>query len=127
MAKDKLEYSSLRIYNELRMAAALRFDWDDANVGHIRRHEVAPEEAEQVLANDPIVVRIARRNGERRTACLGRTNTGRHLVVVYTMRGRMHRVVTAYPMNEQMRREYAQQKAANRRTKDRGDGPSGLQ
>lgn len=97
------------------MVAAKRYDWDEANIGHIGRHRVTPEEAEQVLANEPIVVRVERRNGERRTVCLGQSSAGRHLVVVYTMRGRRYRVVTAFPMNKEARREYAQQKAATRR------------
>jgi len=32
----------------------VEFDWDDANVHHVERHRVAPEEAEQVIMNDPL-------------------------------------------------------------------------
>jgi uncharacterized DUF497 family protein len=38
------------------MARAAKFDWDDANAGHIARHGVTPEEVEQAFANDPLVV-----------------------------------------------------------------------
>jgi len=31
----------------------IEFDWDAANVGHIARHGVKPEEVEEVLRNDP--------------------------------------------------------------------------
>jgi hypothetical protein len=30
------------------------FDWDEANIGHMARHSVLPEEAEQVILNDPV-------------------------------------------------------------------------
>jgi len=30
------------------------FQWDQANTGHIAEHEVTPEEAEQVMASDPM-------------------------------------------------------------------------
>ena len=32
----------------------VEFDWDHHNIAHIARHGVTPEEAEQVLANDPV-------------------------------------------------------------------------
>jgi hypothetical protein len=30
----------------------IEFDWDEANIGHVARHSVMPEEAEQVILND---------------------------------------------------------------------------
>ncbi len=30
------------------------FDWDEANIGRAARHSVLPEEAEQVILNDPV-------------------------------------------------------------------------
>ena len=32
----------------------IEFDWDDANMSHIAEHGVTPEEAVQVLENDPV-------------------------------------------------------------------------
>ena len=32
------------------------FDWDDANVEHMARHDVTPNEAEQVMLNVPIEI-----------------------------------------------------------------------
>jgi hypothetical protein len=32
----------------------IEFDWDEANIGHLARHNVLPEEAEQVVLNHPI-------------------------------------------------------------------------
>ncbi len=92
------------------MANGLAYDWDEANVGHIARHGVTPGEVESVLGRKPVVIRIEHRGGERRVACMGETDAGRHLVVVYTIRERKRRVVTAFPMNRKARREYAQQK-----------------
>lgn len=40
--------------DDLEIAA---FDWDDANVRHIARHGVTPEDAEYVLANGPLFFR----------------------------------------------------------------------
>ena len=38
----------------------LEFDWDEANIGHMARHSVIPEEAEQVIFNDPVISTSAR-------------------------------------------------------------------
>ena len=57
-----------------------KFDWDDANIEHIARHGVKPEEVEQAFANDPLIVLAAqKRSGEARTLCAGLTDAGRPL------------------------------------------------
>ena len=33
----------------------LIFDWDAANLGHIAKHDVTPEEAEQVILGNPLI------------------------------------------------------------------------
>ena len=56
------------------MARAAKFDWDDANTGHIARHSVTPEVVEQAFANHPLVVLATRkRGGESRVLCAGLT------------------------------------------------------
>ena len=86
------------------------FDWDDANVRHIARHGVSPEEAEQVLLNQPLDLDEQLRNHERRILHLGETNSGRILNVVATKRDKRVRVVTAYPADRSDRRLYASEK-----------------
>lgn len=79
------------------MGDALDFDWDDDNEAEVAGHGIAPEEAEEVLTNNPVPLRRYLRRGERRTMVVGRTDAGSPLVFVYTMRHGMIRVVTAYP------------------------------
>jgi hypothetical protein len=86
------------------MAGAAKFDWDDANTRHIARHDVTPEEVEQALANNPLVVlAVQRRSGEERALCAGLTDAGRALQFVYTMRRGRIRVVTAHPAKRKVR------------------------
>ena len=82
------------------------FDWDKANVGHLRRHRVATREAEEVLRNAPLVVQFQRRGREERFLVLGQTNRGRLLAVVYTERKDRIRVVTAYEMTQRLEEIY---------------------
>jgi uncharacterized protein len=44
----------------------IEFDWDEANIGHLARHSVLPEEAEQVILNDPVDVGMEIVEGEER-------------------------------------------------------------
>lgn len=73
------------------------FDWDDANIDHIARHGVQPEEAEAAATDPRRVAAPAYRSqdGERRQAVTGRTDEGRLLTVILTWRGDLSRVVTA--------------------------------
>ena len=86
------------------MARAAKFDWDEANTGHIARHGVTPEEVEQAFANHPLVV-LARqkRGGEKRVLCAGLTDAGRALQFVYTLRRRGIRVITAHTAKKKVR------------------------
>ena len=75
---------------------AIEFDWDDANVGHVARHRVTPEEAEEVLLREPLDLGMEIVAGEERYFNLGCTQRGRILLVVTTWRGNRIRVVTAF-------------------------------
>lgn len=85
------------------------FDWDPANVGHVLRHAVTPGEVEEAANLPHVVIPAATIHGERRWKLFGRTASKRCLVVVFTIRGRLFRTVTAYPMNATERRKYATQ------------------
>jgi len=74
----------------------IEFDWDEANIGHVARHSVLPEEAEQVIRNDPVGVGMEIVEGEERYLNLGATVQGRVLLVVTTWREDRIRVVTAF-------------------------------
>ena len=87
-------------------AVGVEFDWDFHNRKHVARHRVTPEEAEQALRNDPLVVQFQEDAVEERMLCLGQTNRGRLLAVVYTERGQAIRVVTTYPMTPRQEEFY---------------------
>ena len=89
------------------------FDWDEENVRHIAAHDITPEEAEQVLLNDPVYGGTQDHESEERFVEVGVTDRMRMLVVITTMRGELTRVVTAYPAPLAFRRFYAEEKGAN--------------
>ena len=80
---------------------ALRFDWDDDNRGHLARHGVAPDEAEQAIRDSfAMLLEIQQPPGrgmdEERSKIAGMTKSGRILIVVFTYRGPLLPPVTAY-------------------------------
>jgi uncharacterized DUF497 family protein len=81
------------------------FDWDVHNVGHVAAHDVMPQEVEEAARGR----QAAPKAGERRWKLLGKIASGRYLVVVFTIRRKRFRTVTAYTMNQAGRRIYAPQ------------------
>jgi uncharacterized DUF497 family protein len=84
------------------------FDWDEANLAHIRRHNVTPEEAEGAVTISPIEVDYQLRNGEKRIQMLGPTARGRLLSVLITFRSGKIRVVTAFSATRRQQVAYFQ-------------------
>lgn len=64
-------------YNML-MIRVERLIWDEGNIAHIARHEVTPQEVDEVCHNDP--AQLTGHSG--RIMFVGPTNTGRAVSVV---------------------------------------------
>ena len=85
------------------------FEWDEFNAGKIwERHRVSPSECEQVFFNRPLVVQENRGHSERenRYYALGHTDSGRKLFVVFTVRKKLIRVISARDMSRKERKVY---------------------
>jgi uncharacterized protein len=94
---------------EERLAACEGFQWEAANAEKIgARHQVAPVESEEVFFNRPLVVRDDERHSalEERLYALGQTDVGRLLFIVFTIRGRLIRVISARDMSRKERKVY---------------------
>lgn len=87
------------------------FQWDQHNTNKIwDTHRVTPTEAEQVFFNHPFVVAddTAHSQKERRYRALGRTDTGRLLFLVFTIRATLIRLISARDMSRKERKVYEQ-------------------
>lgn len=82
------------------------FNWDAANIRHLARHAVSPEEAEQCYLNEPLLLEEQWISGELRYLALSETDQARRLVFVFTIRGAKVRIVTAYPMTREQQELY---------------------
>lgn len=96
----------------------LGFEWDSANSEkNWQHHDVAQAECEQVFFNRPLLVSGDPKHSaaELRFFALGRTDVGRELMVVFTVRGSLLRVISARPLSRGERRVYAQAQAQQER------------
>jgi len=86
------------------------FDWDEGNSEkNLSSHKVVRAESEQVFLNRPLVITPSSRKGisEVRYLSLGRTDAGRKLAIVFTVRGKLVRVISSHDMSERERKAYA--------------------
>ena len=83
--------------------------WDEGNSSKSwTRHRVTQTEAEQVFLNRPIAVMgdPAHSETEARYFAFGRTEAGRLLTVVFTLRRPLLRVISVRPMSPRERTGY---------------------
>ena len=78
------------------------FEWDSGNLTkNPQKHRISNEEAEEIFFRDPWVTDAARlEDRELRWAALGRSERGRVLRIVFTLRGRKLRVISARRANK---------------------------
>jgi len=77
--------------------------WDDENIEHIARHNVNPQEVEDVCFR----THIGEREGAQRYILSGQCANGRYLNVVIERVGKgLFRPITAFEMSESYKRRY---------------------
>ena len=85
------------------------FEWDDGNSEkNWLAHRVRRSECEEVLLNRPLIVVQGhlRDDSESRYVAMGETGAGRTLVVVFTIRGSLVRVISARDLSRRERSVY---------------------
>jgi uncharacterized DUF497 family protein len=85
------------------------FEWDKGNITkNWERHGVTYSECEEVFFNEPIIVKeaTAYSTPEHRQFILGKTDNERLLFIVFTIRGKKIRVISARDMSVKERRVF---------------------
>jgi len=89
------------------------FDWDEGNIDKNEiTHNVRWTECEQIFFNKPLLLLKAGKHSsaEKRYYAYGKTDEGRFLTIVFTLRNNMIRVISARTMSEKERRRYGKEK-----------------
>jgi uncharacterized DUF497 family protein len=95
---------------EERLAECEGFQWDGGNSTKIwDRHRVMPSECEELFFNQPLIVGSDQQHSatEERLYALGRSDSGRLMFVVFTIRGGLIRVISARDMSRKERRIFS--------------------
>ena len=85
------------------------FEWDEGNSEkNLIKHGVTVAECEGVFEMDPLFVKhdLAHSQQEERFCMGGTTREGRLLVVFFTLRDNLVRIISARDMNSKERRNY---------------------
>ncbi|PKN67646.1 MAG: hypothetical protein CVU54_16610 [Deltaproteobacteria bacterium HGW-Deltaproteobacteria-12] len=85
------------------------FDWDDGNLlKNWEKHGVSAAECEQVFFNQPLVTSsdVGHSSYEARFYSLGKSDSGKHLFIVFTVRNNLIRIISARNMNRKERGAY---------------------
>ncbi len=88
------------------------FDWDEGNKQkNWEKHQVDYTECEEVFFNQPLLISEDTRHSlqEQRYHVLGRSDTGRTLFPVFTIRNNKIRVISARDQSKKERNIYEQQ------------------
>ena len=97
-----------------RLATATGFEWDAGNAAkNGTKHDVSQAECEPAFFNAPLVLAADPEHSgvEARFFALGQTVGGRLLLIVFTLRGLLVRVISARPMSRREREVYADAQA----------------
>ncbi len=92
-----------------KVAGLEGFEWDESNLTkNWEKHRVRTSECEQVFFNLPLIVAedLAHSVAETRYFVLGQTDGGRRLFLVFTIRKRRIRIISARDMSPKERRMY---------------------
>ena len=92
----------------------MKFDWDeDKNWRNTEKHKVNFDEAKTIF-DDPDAIELeASRNGEYHIIRIGKTAIKFILLVVYTLRGLVVRLISAQQANNNERNLYLEHKFKN--------------
>lgn len=85
------------------------FEWDSGNADkNQKKHDVSIKESEEVFVNLPRYLFVDEKHSgwEKRFGMFGKTNTGRFLSLVFTIRRDVIRIITVRPMSRRERRAY---------------------
>jgi uncharacterized DUF497 family protein len=92
------------------------FQWDKGNSDkNLIKHSVQNWECEQLFFNQPLLVLedIEHSQTEKRWAAFGVTGLGRRLVIIFTERNKLLRVISARDMNSREKKYYEEHKEEN--------------
>ncbi len=83
------------------------FDWDEGNKAKSYvKHGVIKKEAEEVFENIPFIMVKSKYKSEDRYQAFGESKKGKLLIIIYTLRNKTIRIISARPQSKKERNFY---------------------
>lgn len=85
------------------------FDWDEGNLDkNEKKHGINWKECEEIFKNQPLAILpdYEHSNKEERYEVFGKTDGGRELVLIFTVRRNLIRIISARSQNKHERKKY---------------------
>lgn len=101
---------------ESLVESCIGFDWDEWNTSkNWNKHGVTPDEAESIFFHDPLLLRSDAGHSmrEKRYLAMSETPAGRGLLVAFTVRRKLIRVISARDMNGRETEAYTRYEKEN--------------
>lgn len=93
---------------------AVSFEWNQANLTHIQRHAATYNECEDIFYDQPVFFYDDKHSQkEERFLVYGSTQSGRLLVLIFTIRQSAIRIITARDQNRKEKQAYHLNKKDN--------------
>lgn len=96
-------------FDNFNLNEVVGFEWDEGNIyKNKKKHNLDKWEIEEVFFNEPFLVYIdvKHSNYENRWFALGKTDNNLKIMVVFTIRNNLIRVISARKMNKKERTFY---------------------
>lgn len=93
----------------MRLPKIISFEWDKGNIDKsYQKHGVSPKEAEEIFVSEELLVLPDKKhsNTEKRHIALGRTQERKSLFVVFTLKGKKIRVISARRIHKKEVQKY---------------------
>ena len=88
---------------------SVEFEWDSGNKDKIfKKHKLHPHESESVLLQPTFILFNDKKHShsEQRHIAIGPSNKGKILLIIFTMRGKLVRIISARPSSRKERKLY---------------------
>lgn len=89
------------------------FDWDKGNIDkNYHKHGITPNEAEEVFLDQWVAIKpdITHSHGEKRFIAIGMSSIRHVLFIIFTLRSKGVRIISARIANKKERRIYEKEK-----------------
>ena len=106
---DKEATYIYHMYNVFDVSKIQGFNWDRWNLNKsYKKHGITVEEAEEIFLDEEFGYErdIKHSQTEKRFIGIGRTGSGTVLFVVFTVRGRLIRIISVRKANKKERKKY---------------------